>query len=550
MPSLPNKTFLFNYNARDYDQTTRTIPNHPDGTFTAQTFTLMHTSNSAYTNVSSAVTFNDDHISFSGGTYAQFSFTQPQQSPFNIKSTAKNLTVIVKMWRDPNAASTTPGTTSEQAEVIVNRGTRNRTFNYLIRCDATKAYFHSSTSNDEPGKYAEWHSKPVVLLYRVNNYMVEVKNLTDGTSNTPFSTSFNNETNRLTFFGQGYQDTASDVRNCIGGDFYWAYMSREVLTDEEVEQVVEYNGGSVTSPITTDVDSLNFKSSGGTKTITVSATDDWSVTTAGDWFSVSTWSGGTGDTVVTVTANTNTAATQNTGYIDFSTNNTFANVQVDMTQAAAGVEPYVVNVALGDKVPSAIYLGDTHLEACYLGDTLIFPLTATGVTIVSNVITDVSELEPGDKCLFYCPGHEVYVSDVQSRYAADYYYWSTFYPKSYTHEGAGYVYFEPYSDIDPLVGIVSAVTRTNNEMFVTFYNVGSYYASTYRFGPNTGGAQYVQWSGSFQLDSGGKLRITPGILVGKLKDSNTIQFGTETDSSSDDDYNYKRIVLRKIITKT
>ena len=210
---------------------------------------------------------------------------------------------------------------------------------------------------------------------------------------------------------------------------------------------------------------------------------------------------------------------------------------------------YIVNVALGDKVPSAMYLGDDQVEAMYLGDTLIFPITATGITVVTDVLTDESDIQVGDTCLFYCPGHDRYVSDRRSRTQTLYYYYSTFFPESYTHQGVGYVSFDTWEQGEPLIGIVSAVSTYNTEKYVSFYTPGSYSDSgTVRFGPDI--ASPVNFSGTFRIMPNGSLRVTAGALVGKLKDSQTIQFGNETDNMSDDDYNFKYIKLRKVLTTT
>jgi len=237
---LPSNTFVFNFNAKDYNILTRTIP-RTSGQTLAQDMVFRKTTNSAYTSVTSAIRKYEDHIHFSGGTYAQFSFSNSASSPFNITTAKPNMTFIVKMWRDPDAASITPGGTSVQSEVLVNRGNNPNTFNWLARISPTTAYFHTSTMNAALPSGVTWSSNPVIIVYRIKNKQVEVINITEGTKNTPFTPSYNGGTNRVTFFGQGYQYTATNVTNCVGGDFYWAYLSRESLTDAQVQQVIDYN---------------------------------------------------------------------------------------------------------------------------------------------------------------------------------------------------------------------------------------------------------------------------------------------------------------------
>lgn len=542
MANLPNNTFVFNYNAKDYNSTTRTIPNHSAATL-AMNMEFKHTTNTSYANESSAITVSTDHISFTGGTYAQFAFSNSGGSPFNITNANPNLTLVIKMWRDPNAASITPGTTSVQSDVLANRGTSSKTFNWLARCDDTKAYFHTATSNDSATESVTWTANPVTLLYRVTNQSVEVKNITEGISNTPFTPSYNLGTNRVTFFGQGYQTVATDVRNCIGGDFYWAYLSRESLTDAQVQEVIAFND-SIDS-ISINTNTLTFSSNGGSNTVNVTAPGNWTAVVSDSWITASTLTGTSGLTTVTIsTPDYSMGAAKRTGTITFTCNGD--SVVLTVVQ---NILSYIVNVALGDKVPSAIYLGDDHLEACYLGDTLIFPITGTGTTVVSDVITDPSEIQAGDVCLFYCPGHERYVSNFRTSLSTPYCYsYRTFYPASYTHQGAGYVRFDDWDQAGVLKGYVTGVTESGGETYVHFSTPGHFVEQNIeRFGP---APLDTTFSGSFRLMSDGSLRITPGILVGKLKDTQTIQFGTETDNMSDPDANFKKIVLRKIIMTT
>ncbi len=236
---LPSNTFVFNFNAKDYNASTRTIP-RTSGQTLAQDMVMMKTSNSSYTNVTSAITASTDHISFSAGTYAQFAFSNSASSPFNITTSSPNLTFIVKWWRNPDAGSSIWGN-SPQSEVLANRGNSPGNINWIARITPTVAHFITSSNNAASPYSVTWSANPVVMMYRISNRTVEIKNITENLSNTPFGSTWNGGTNRITFFGQGYQSTATDVRNCVGGDFYWAYLSREVLTDEEVQQVIDYN---------------------------------------------------------------------------------------------------------------------------------------------------------------------------------------------------------------------------------------------------------------------------------------------------------------------
>ena len=236
---LPSNTFVFNFNAKDYNTSTRTIP-RASGQTMAQNMVFRKSTNSTYTNVTSAITASTDHISIYAGTYAQFTFSSSAQNPFNITTSSPNMTFIVKWWRNPDAGSSLYNN-SPQSELFVNRGNSPNRVNWIARLTADVAHFITSSNNAQVPSAVTWSAIPVTIMYRITNRKVEIKNITENLTNTPFTSSWNGATNRATFFGQAYNSTATNVTNCVGGDFYWAYLSRESLTDEEVQQVIDYN---------------------------------------------------------------------------------------------------------------------------------------------------------------------------------------------------------------------------------------------------------------------------------------------------------------------
>lgn len=231
--SLDGINFLFNYNAKNYNSSTRTIPNHSGGTL-SQGMVFQKSTNLYYASVGSAITVSSDHISFSGGTYAQFAYSNASQSPFNITDAQPNLTVVVKWWRNPNVSN---WKNNPQSDLLANRGDNPNSINWILRCDASNIYA-ITTGNSET---LPWSAIPVTIVYRFTNKQLQIKNISEGTSTSVMSPSYNQGTNRLTLFGQGYQLSASDVTNGVGGDFYWIFLSRDSLTDEQIQQVINYN---------------------------------------------------------------------------------------------------------------------------------------------------------------------------------------------------------------------------------------------------------------------------------------------------------------------
>lgn len=293
--------FVFNFNAKDYKEDTRVITRHPDATL-PMNMQLGKTVYSAYTGITSAITAYDDHIHFSGGTYAQLGFADSAGSPFNITTSSPNMTLIVKFWRDPDAASVTPGTGNKQSDLIANRGNSGNTYNWMARMsEEGQLYLHTATVNGGVSA-TTWSANPTVVVYRIDNKNVYIKNITENLLNTPFTPEYNGGTNRTTFFGQGYQNNPADVRNLIGGDFYWAYLTREVLTDAEIQQVIDYNDGIEkinysAMPLTFEILSdgiINWKARDASITKTISYSRDNGVT----WTSITSTTAGTSFNVV------------------------------------------------------------------------------------------------------------------------------------------------------------------------------------------------------------------------------------------------------------
>lgn len=313
MANLPNKPFVCNYNARDYNPTTRTIQ-RTSGQTLAQDMVFQMTTSSRYTGASSAITQYADHISFSAGTFSQFSFANGSSNPFNITSSNNNLTVVIKYyrnkdWTDPIYPSS-PGT-----DVIMDRSAADNTINWFMRCsdnnDGKRLQFNGASSD-----YISWSNHPVIEAVRMSGLTTTIINLTDNIVGQPFT--FTQKSNassaaRITFLGQNYNDSVvTDVVGCIGGDFYWVYISREVLTDEEIQQVVRYNE----SKFGPDSTGTTMAASGGTSTANIEAETGWTATTTSPWITISPASGESGTTAITFTIKKNLFS-QRTGVVTF-----------------------------------------------------------------------------------------------------------------------------------------------------------------------------------------------------------------------------------------
>lgn len=299
MANLPNKPFVFNFNARDYNPATFTIPKTSGQTMDMD----MVWTGSTRENI----TFVDDHISIPESAYTFWNFGSQAANPMNLTGSTKNLTLVFKIRQ---TGGNTKGT------FFANRGEASN--NYVLRIGTETGYnttnIHldgSTTTFAEPSGLTYNSVNVLTAAVRVTNMQVEIMNLETGDNNTPYTITCPQASVQFAFFG--YKGNYSYANEPMSGDFYWCYASREVLTDAEIEQVVKYNEGIGLSLSSTGE---TFNTTGGTTTITVDSETDWTATGAYPWVSFSPASGESGTTTVTITTNNNLFATR-TGVISF-----------------------------------------------------------------------------------------------------------------------------------------------------------------------------------------------------------------------------------------
>lgn len=297
MESLPNKSFVFNYNARDYNTSTFTIPNEAGATMDRDMVITATT-----TTVRNQVVFNDDYITVPTSAISTFDFSSSGANPLNITSSSKNMTIVAKCRRISwtNFLGSRIGATYP---------------NWINRTGGSGISFHDgSSSHTSGGDYAPYDSGAVVTFWiRVNNLSVEIKNMTSGQSNTPFNMSPGTGVASFSFFASRTSISSADLVVEPGsGDFYWCYCSREVLTDEEIQQVIKFNE----SNFGPDSTGTTIAQSGGTSTTNIESETGWTVTTKPTWVTVSPSSGESGTTAITFTIKKNNFSSR-TGVVLF-----------------------------------------------------------------------------------------------------------------------------------------------------------------------------------------------------------------------------------------
>lgn len=302
MANLPNKSFVFNFNAKNYNPSTFTIPNEEGATMDMDMVWSATT-----TAVRNNIQFVDgDHISVPLSAYSLFDFSTSGANPMNNTASAPAMTIVAK-FKITN--------TNSGANFICNRGpgsgNSGDNYNWMARTGSGMLSLHTSSSNASASQVASYtQSSVITAVWRVNtSRQIEIKNLTQGTSNTPFTSSWKGGSRWFTFF---IWKSASSFSEPVAGDFYWCYASREVLTDAEIRQVINFNESSF-GP---DEDSADVQASGGTVSINLSAEGvSWTASTASNWITISPTTG-TGDSTVTLTVKANNFS-ERTGTVTF-----------------------------------------------------------------------------------------------------------------------------------------------------------------------------------------------------------------------------------------
>ena len=208
--SLPDVPFSVNFNAKNYDAITKTLAKTSgqlvdvDAVITAGTPTV-----------------NDGYLTIFSGTRATIS---GYQTYFNRDNNNPNLTIISKQRTDGN-----------YCHMFANRDSN---YNWMYRCYSNKLTLHGGS---ETGQIAVT-TQPVIESVRVNNTspMLTYNNYTNNTTSSSPSFSYGSTNSGNFALFQGY---ATSTGEYFVGDFYWVYMSQNTLTDDQVQQVIEYNEG-------------------------------------------------------------------------------------------------------------------------------------------------------------------------------------------------------------------------------------------------------------------------------------------------------------------
>ena len=203
--TLPDVPFSVNYNARNYDASTKTFAK-----------TEGQLANTDVT-VSGTLTAHDGYVTVSSGSRGIIS---GYDNYFNRTNSTPNLTIISKQRTEGN-----------NCHMFANRDSN---YNWMYRTYNFKLTLHGTS---EQGSLAVT-AQPVIESVRVDSKRdVTYNNYTDNTSNTVSDFNYGSTNGSVALFA-GY---ASYHDEWFVGDFYWIYMSQNTLTDEQVQEVINYN---------------------------------------------------------------------------------------------------------------------------------------------------------------------------------------------------------------------------------------------------------------------------------------------------------------------
>ena len=215
---LPNVPFEFLYQAKDYDEEGHYIPNHKKANLKEAMLQLTENTPMLVDNKLLRITdrcegYLDKWDKYSNESGAHF-----------FRTGDNSMTIICKVAPRLSA--------NGAADFISNRG---NDYNYMLRIGAHDGFYLHTSDPYSPDRTLRFDSEdPQVLAIRAfgkDNYIL-LENLTTGKSLRINGINWGGGDNVFKFF---YNDGGEFYL----GDFFWAYYSFELLTDQQVKQVVD-----------------------------------------------------------------------------------------------------------------------------------------------------------------------------------------------------------------------------------------------------------------------------------------------------------------------
>ena len=294
MVPLPSNTFLINYNARFYDPTTHTIPKTE-----GQLFDYDMVLNAA------ACAYTSDHITVNG-QYFEKELNTTGNNPFNLTS-ASPFTIIAKTSRGLDS-------TGEHTIASCRAGGLNWIlFNPGNGSGVDKVFMHNSQRLYNQTPYVTITTEPNIYAIRINNGSGYGQSFTDNTTERSIAVNYDGTSTRFGIFTDTVRTGGFELWR---GDFYWIYISKEALTDNEIQQVIAYNENSSFFGVSETALTGSYQTTAFTVDLSAKDNTTWSATTIPSWITVSPSTGDSSATL-TITFAKNSTYSQRTGTIVF-----------------------------------------------------------------------------------------------------------------------------------------------------------------------------------------------------------------------------------------
>lgn len=293
---------MFNYNAREYNSSTKTFPKTQGQLFDED---LVLGNNPA--------SYSDTYVVF-GDSRAHKGkiYSSTAQNPFNRDSSNKSFTFIYKA----------SGFTSGSENLFANRGSSH---NYMVRGNmfhTSQSGFLSLTPN----------TSPEICLIRIYSDGKSERKFLDSSGNVLQSTSsatisYGSASDAVGFFS-GYGNQGNEY---FRNTFYWMYCSLETLTDAEVLQVIKYNENSgPTFVVDTTAITGTYSATTSSVTLTTESDVSWTASTNDSWITINPLSG-IGSATITISLSTNINYTPRTGTVTLT--NGEDTIEIECSQA-------------------------------------------------------------------------------------------------------------------------------------------------------------------------------------------------------------------------
>ena len=216
---LPSRVFEFNYNASNYDVENNRIINDPDAELYDNNLQLTQ----------SVPAYNDGNrltiTELCKGYIDKWDIGSLESGRYFSRSGDDSLTIVCKV--KPRYDNST-----NRSDFISLNSESNTNFSLRI---GYKNSIYLATRNLYSNRYLDYPEDDcLVLAVKAYKDKVVIQNLSSGQSKVLNTNNWGSASGAMNFF-------FNNASNYFVGDFYWAYLTKEYLSDSEIWDVVDYN---------------------------------------------------------------------------------------------------------------------------------------------------------------------------------------------------------------------------------------------------------------------------------------------------------------------